>query len=485
MSGTPPKTPWGQTEPGDAAHPLPDPDRAPLKAVDADPAPDGPMGAPPANLPGDTRAAAAAPDGAAPMPEAMSVAVAAVPNPAANAPEREPVPPPGPWARPPAQKRDDADAEALAVGGVILGRMGVPGVPMPGTTPGTTPATTAGSRPATPDADLSAPNADRPNRLDLGMPMGLSRTDFFAAIRANRRNTFVLCGLLLLIGVILGAAVGWAFGTLAEEPGGPRFAPDWAIYGAVFMMVFSLIWTVIALTVGDKIMLGMTGAREVSPDEEQMLHNVVEEMALAAGLPKPRVFIIETDALNAFATGLKPEKAVIGVTRGLLRSLTRDELQGVVGHEMSHIGNNDIMYMTAVGVLVGLIALVSELAIRSIRFMPRGRGKSGGAVIVAIVILLLVGLLSPIAAALVQMAVSRQREYLADATSVKLTRNPWGLIGALRKLDSGQNKWDGASKATQHLFIANPFKHFGEKSSALMSTHPAIELRIKRLTDLG
>ena len=220
-----------------------------------------------------------------------------------------------------------------------------------------------------------------------------------------------------------------------------------------------------------------------------MLHNVVEEMALAAGLPKPRVAIVETDALNAFATGTKPEHAAIAVTRGLMNRLDRDELQGVVAHEMGHVANNDILYMTAVGVLVGLIVVVSDLALRSTRVMGRSsqsdRKGGGGIAIVAVVVLVAVGLLSPIAATLVQMAVSRQREYLADATAVKLTRNPAGLIGALRKLDQAPVRWDNASKAVQHLFIVNPFKKFGESASALMSTHPSVEQRVARLQDLG
>jgi heat shock protein HtpX len=212
-------------------------------------------------------------------------------------------------------------------------------------------------------------------------------------------------------------------------------------------------------------------------------------MALAAGLPMPRVAIVETDALNAFATGTSPDHAAIAVTRGLLTALTRDELQGVVAHEMGHVANNDVLYMTAVGVLVGLIVVVNDLALRTARFMTGGsssrRSKNGGLVVVAVLVLVAIGLLSPLAARAVQMAVSRQREFLADATSVKLTRNPLGLIGALRKLDQATVRWDTASKAVQHLFIVNPFKKFGEKASALMATHPSIEQRIQRLQALG
>ena len=336
---------------------------------------------------------------------------------------------------------------------------------------------------AAPDPAAPDPAADvlRPP------PVYLTRTDFIAAIKANKRNTEILCVALTLVGVVAGGGIGWSMTILAGAD--PASATKTGIGAAVFMLFFSLVWTLIATSFGDRIVLGLTGAREVTRDEAPVLHNVVEEMALAAGLPKPRVAIVETEALNAFATGTKPEHAAIAVTRGLMNKLDRDELQGVVAHEMGHVANNDVLYMTAVGVLVGLIVVVSNLALRSTRVMGRSsqsdRKGGGGIAIVAVVVLVAVGLLSPIAATLVQMAVSRQREYLADATAVKLTRNPAGLIGALRKLDQAPVRWDNASKAVQHLFIVNPFKKFGESASALMSTHPSVEQRVARLQDLG
>jgi heat shock protein HtpX len=213
---------------------------------------------------------------------------------------------------------------------------------------------------------------------------------------------------------------------------------------------------------------------------------VVEEMAIAAGMPKPRVAVIETDALNAFATGMRADKAAIGVTRGLLEKLDRDELQGVIGHEMGHILNLDIRYMTAVGILVGLIALVSDAVLRG-RWRPgfggKGKGKGGGVII--FIIVLAVVILAPIAAKLVQFAVSRQREYLADATSVQLTRNPLGLIGALHKLEHQKPVRELGNRATQHMFIVNPIREFGADVSALIATHPPTEARIQRLENLG
>jgi heat shock protein HtpX len=335
---------------------------------------------------------------------------------------------------------------------------------------------------------------------DQGSPAeGLKRTDFFAAIRANRRRTTWLCLGLILLGGLLGYVIGLAFEVFtAQDPdfalhAGLRLQSMGGLAAGGFMIVFGTLWTLVALFLGDKIVLGLAGAREVTKDDEQRLHNVVEEMAIAAGLPKPRVYVIETPALNAFATGLKPEKAAIGVTRGLLDTLSRDELQGVIGHEMGHIANDDIVYMTAVGVIVGMVVLISDVGLRSMRFMSFGGGRSrsssnkggGAAAIVMLVILLIFLILAPIAAKLLQMAISREREYLADATGVKLTRNPLGLIGALKKIDGSDARFDGAPKSIQHLFITNPFKNFGEKAGALFSTHPAISLRIERLQNLG
>lgn len=324
-------------------------------------------------------------------------------------------------------------------------------------------------------------------------PSGLARTDFHAAMRRNAWNTLWLCLVLVLVGLLLGYAVGWALEVyLLPRPDGradaaPLDLSDYGLHGAAIMAAASAVAILVALTRGDRIVLGLAGAREVSVEEEPQLHNVVEEMALAAGLPKPRVAVMEIPALNAFATGLKPEKAAIAVTRGLLDKLTRSELQGVVSHEMSHIGNNDILYATAVGVLVGLIVLVSDAALRSFRFARLGggrRGRQGGAAVIALVVLLVFSILAPLAARLVQMAISRQREYLADATAVKLTRNPLGLIGALEKIGGSGVRDENANRAIQHLYITNPVKHFGPGARALFSTHPAIEDRIARLRNL-
>jgi heat shock protein HtpX len=317
----------------------------------------------------------------------------------------------------------------------------------------------------------------------------INATDFLSAQRANRRNTW----LLILILLLLGGAIGYLGGALIESYSGPygeagliALSPL-GVIGGGGLIAIGLGASAVTFAFGDRVILGLAGAREVDVDSEPMLHNVVEEMAIAAGLPKPRVAVVETDVPNAFATGMDPKTAAIGVTRGLLQKLNREELQGVIGHEMGHIANWDIRYMTAVAILVGLIALVCDVARRMLWFgggARRGDRKSGGNAIL-LVIFLVFAVLAPIAAQLVRFAVSRQREYLADATSVRLTRNPLGLIGALEKLAAEQRPFDGANRATQHMFIVNPFKAFGLDSGALLSTHPPLEQRIERLRNLG
>jgi heat shock protein HtpX len=324
-------------------------------------------------------------------------------------------------------------------------------------------------------------------------PAGLTGTDFLAAQRSNRRKTLWLLIILTLIAAGLGALVGAVLefeGGTAEDALGALMGPA-AIAGALLLGLASILWSGITLAFGDRMLAGIAGAREVSREDEPQLHNIVEEMAIAAGLPKPKILVIETEVPNAFATGMRTSRAALGVTRGLLTTLTRSELQGVIGHEMSHIANLDTRYMTAVGVTVGLIAMVSEIALRSLQWGGMGRsrssssdGKKGGGQAILMVLLLVFAILAPIAAKLVQFAVSRQREFLADATSVQFTRNPEGLIGALQKLTQAAQPFPGVSGATQHLFIVNPLRQFSSKSLALFATHPALEDRIERLKDL-
>lgn len=325
-----------------------------------------------------------------------------------------------------------------------------------------------------------------------GAPIRINSTDFLSAQAENRRNTW----LLMLALIALGAAFGYLIGHAVEAWAGDYTMAEAAtvsalgIFGALIFSGIGIVASLVTLASGDRIILGLTGASEVSAEDEPQLHNVVEEMAIAAGLPKPKVVIIESEALNAFATGMRPEKATIGVTRGLLKTLNREQLQGVVAHEMGHILNLDTRYMAAVGIMVGLIALVSDMALRSLRFGGNSRSsgsskKGGGGAVIVLVVLVLFAILAPLAAQAVRFAVSRQREFLADATSVQLTRNPLGLIGALKALSGHTMAPEIGNRAIQHLFIVNPVKDFKSGSNALFATHPSLDERIERLANLG
>jgi heat shock protein HtpX len=313
-------------------------------------------------------------------------------------------------------------------------------------------------------------------------------TDFVGAQKVNRRNTLVLLVILTALAALVGYVIGWLLESEVSDA-----VPLWSKAGvaaAGLTATVSVGWSALSLAFGDKMVLAMANARQINKADAPQLYNVVEEMAIAAGVPMPKVMVLETDALNAFATGNKPANGTIAVTRGLLNSLNRDELQGVVAHEMAHLANLDTRYMVVVGVTVGLIALICDMVLRSLAW---GRGnrsssssdKKGGGAAILIILLIAVAILAPIAAKFVQMAVSRQREYLADATSVQFTRNPNGLISALGKLAEKAAPFPGVSRATQHLFIVNPVQTFTRKSSALLATHPDIADRIARLRDLG
>jgi len=316
-------------------------------------------------------------------------------------------------------------------------------------------------------------------------------TDFAAAQRVNRRNTFVLLLALTLIAALVGYLIGWALeGTVTDV------VPAWSAAGlvaAALMAAASLCWSAVSLAFGDRMVLTMSGARQIEKTDAPVLYNVVDEMSVAAGQPMPRVMVLDTDLLNAFATGNTARSGTIVVTRGLIEKLSRDELQGVVAHEMAHLANLDTRYMTVVGVTVGLIALVADMILRTLnwggsvnaRSSSGKKDSSGGAAVLLIIVLIVVAIFAPLAAKAVQMAVSRQREYLADATSVQFTRNPNGLISALQKLDQNAAPFPGVSHATQHLFIVNPVQHFTADTPALLATHPDIADRIARLRNMG
>ena len=255
-------------------------------------------------------------------------------------------------------------------------------------------------------------------------------------------------------------------------------------------IVLAMLLSVGSYFAGDKLVLATSGAREVSQQSAPQLMNVVQEMALSAGVPMPKVYIIEDTAPNAFATGRDPNHASVAITTGLLEKLDREELQGVIGHELSHVRNFDIRFALLVAVLVGSIALLADFFLRFTFWGGGRRGggdrdRGGGALIAIVyVIAIVLALLAPFIARLVQLAVSRQREYLADASSVELTRNPHGLEQALAKIASDKEVLEVANRATQHLYFTNPIKKFEQRSSAMFSTHPAIVDRINRLRQL-
>ena len=309
---------------------------------------------------------------------------------------------------------------------------------------------------------------------------------FYSEQSANRRNSFLLATVVVaflgVFGFVIGYSVG--YGTGAKDP------IIWAAGALAVAVVFGIVSAIGSYYGGDQLVLASSHAREVTPAQAPALFNVVNEMAIAAGMPMPKVYIIDDPSPNAFATGRDPEHSSMAVTTGLLQKMNREELQGVIGHEMSHIRNYDIRFTLIVGVLVGSIALLAQLFLRYTFWFGGGRrnnndegGGGGGFAVVLMVIGVILAILAPIFTALVQMAVSRQREYLADASSVELTRNPHGLEMALAKLASDNEPLHSANGATQHLYIVNPLKKLGG-GNALFSTHPGIVDRINRLRQL-
>ncbi len=298
----------------------------------------------------------------------------------------------------------------------------------------------------------------------------------FEEIAANRRRSFFLgAGMTALL-----ALVGLSFG-------GAGGAPE---AGLAVGLALAALQGGVALAAGDRIVLGISRAREIRHGEDPRLFNVVEEMAIAAGLPRPRVYLIEDSAPNAFATGLRPQRASLAITTGLRDKLTRDELQGVMAHEMAHVRNRDVRFATLMVVMVGTIALLCDLFRRRAWWISRGsrdaKGKQAGAAAAVFLLLaVILSILPPFFAKLIQLASSRERELLADASAAALTRNPLGLASALEKIAADSEVLEAANRATMHLYIVNPIKSFEERASQLFSTHPPVAERIARLRALA
>lgn len=299
-------------------------------------------------------------------------------------------------------------------------------------------------------------------------------------IRANKRKSMILfvgMGFLLIL-------IGYVFGSFYEPDAG-------GFIGIFFALILWSILSTVSYFGGSKILLGISGAKEVSQEIHPQLFNVVEEMKIASSFPyMPKVYIIDDPAPNAFATGVKPEKTAIAVTSGLLERLSRYELQGVVAHEMSHIINRDVLLMTFAGMMLGAITIISEVFLRGLyfgggsRYKSKSSKSSGQAQLIIMIVALVLAILAPILARLLYFAISRKREYLADASAVRLTRYPEGLAAALEKISNSDLDLQKANKITAPMYIVNPLKKKGMKLSDLSSTHPPISERIRILRNL-
>ena len=305
--------------------------------------------------------------------------------------------------------------------------------------------------------------------------MATPRLNIYNAVAANRWRTVALIGVFTAIVSVVGYV------------GGEYFTPGGGIALLPLTLGFSGVSSAVSYFAGDKLVLAQSQAKALPADAEPQLRNIVETLAIGLGIEPPKIYVIDDTAPNAFATGRDPKHASIAVTRGLLEKLDRTELEGVIAHEMSHVVNRDIRVMLLVTVLVGTVALISDGLLRSMQFgvgRRRGRDSGGGGGIIVIVAIVL-AILTPIIATLIQLAVSRQREYLADASGALLTRYPPGLASALRKIGADKEALEVANKATASLYIANPLKDKPAFMDGLFNTHPPIAERIKRLEAMG
>jgi heat shock protein HtpX len=308
----------------------------------------------------------------------------------------------------------------------------------------------------------------------------MASTTFYSEQAANRRNSVLLVVLVVLILGVLGGTIGYALtGTRAG-----------AIGAIVVAVVIGSLTSLGSFFLGDKLVLAASSAKPITEDQAPQLFNVIRELTIAAAIPMPAVYIIQDDAMNAFATGRDPDHSSVAITSGLLKVMSREELQGVLGHELSHVRNFDIRFSLLVGVLVGSVALLSSFFLRYTFWFGGGRRSSndnngsGALQLIIFVVAIVLAIVAPIFTRLVQLAVSRQREYLADASSVELTRNPHGLESALAKLAGDKTVMKEANPATQHLYFHNPLMKLGADPSSMFSTHPPLVDRINRLRQL-
>jgi len=300
----------------------------------------------------------------------------------------------------------------------------------------------------------------------------MSATTFYDLIRKNKFKTYLF---VFLISILLGI-IGYVLIQLF----------DWGISGYIFFALFIIFYNLILYYNADKLALSLSGAKPAPIEKYYQLHNVVEEVAIAAGLKKPKVYIIEDPSPNAFATGRNPENSAIAVTTGLLNMMNRNELQGVIAHEMAHIRNYDVLLMTIVAIVGGLIVLFRDLFFRYLFFFGgrRDERRRGDSNFIFLIIAIILAIIAPILVFLIRAAISREREYLADATGAEIIRDPEALASALEKIANTKLKLRTASEATAHLFITNPFLKDRLNIEELFATHPPIHKRIARLRQL-
>jgi heat shock protein HtpX len=298
--------------------------------------------------------------------------------------------------------------------------------------------------------------------------------DFYTEINNNKKMTY----LLFLMFFLLIGFLSFIISFILDSTMGVGFIFFFSIFGFL-----SIIFAVISYYSSDKIVTAVSGAKEVSKDEAPTLHNIIEELCLASGLVKPRIFVMKDSAINAFATGRDPEHSVVCFTTGCINRLTRGQLQGVAAHELAHIKNYDIRTMTIATVLVGIAVLLSDFLFRMFLFgsFRNNDSKNGQLMIIAIIVAIVLAILTPVIAKMITFAVSRSREFAADATAVEFTRNPEGLASALEVIKNDSEVLEAANKATAHLYISNPLK--GQKIwlKNMFATHPDIDDRITAL----
>ncbi|WP_353948599.1 zinc metalloprotease HtpX [Sporolactobacillus sp. Y61] len=290
----------------------------------------------------------------------------------------------------------------------------------------------------------------------------------YQQIEQNKRKTVLLLAVFCLL--VLG--IGWAVG---------YFTGGDSLSGVIIAAVILIFYVPMTFASAKAQVLRMAGAREIQKSDNPMVFNVVEELSVAAGVPMPKVYLVDDPSPNAFATGMSPKKSVIAFTRGLLERLNREEIAGVAAHEFSHIRNYDIRLMTLCIALVGVIVMIAEMGQRMFFWGGRGNKRNQKANPLLLIIALVLIIAAPLAAQFVQLAVSRNREYLADASAVELTRDPEGLINALVKISTDPEGLKHAQQATASMYIASPFGRKKKKTSGWFATHPPIESRIERL----